>query len=60
MDFTLVALDQLINQAANIRYVTRGKTSAPLVVRVQQGATPGSCAQHSQSLEAFLAHVPGL
>ena len=60
MDFILVALDQLINQAANIRYVTRGKTSAPLVVRVQQGATPGSCAQHSQSLEAFLAHVPGL
>lgn len=60
MDFMLVALDQLINQAANVRYVTRGKASVPLVVRVQQGATPGSCAQHSQSLEAFLAHVPGL
>jgi 2-oxoisovalerate dehydrogenase E1 component len=60
MDFMLVALDQLINQAANVRYVTRGKASAPLVVRVQQGATPGSCPQHSQSLEAFLAHVPGL
>jgi len=60
MDFMLVALDQLINQAANVRYVTGGKTSVPLVVRVQQGATPGACAQHSQSLEAFLAHVPGL
>jgi 2-oxoisovalerate dehydrogenase E1 component len=60
MDFMLVALDQLVNQAANVRYVTRGKASAPLVVRVQQGATPGSCAQHSQSLEAFLVHVPGL
>ncbi|MQA25858.1 MAG: transketolase [Micromonosporaceae bacterium] len=59
-DFLLVALDQLINQAANLRYLTRGELSAPMVVRLQQGATPGSCAQHSQSLEAFLAHVPGL
>jgi pyruvate/2-oxoglutarate/acetoin dehydrogenase E1 component len=59
-DFLLVALDQLINQAANIRYVSRGCHAAPLVVRTQQGATPGSCAQHSQSLEALLAHIPGL
>ena len=59
-DFLLVALDQLINQAANIRYVTAGRSSVPLVVRTQQGATPGSCAQHSQSLEALLAHIPGL
>lgn len=59
-DFLLVALDQLINQAANVRYVTRGATSVPLVVRTQQGATPGSCAQHSQCLEALLAHIPGL
>jgi len=59
-DFVFVAIDQLINQAANIRYVTRGKASAPLVVRMQQGATPGSCPQHSQSIEAMLAHVPGL
>jgi 2-oxoisovalerate dehydrogenase E1 component len=59
-DFILVALDQLINQAANVRYITRGSRSAPLVVRMQQGATPGSCAQHSQSLEALLAHIPGL
>jgi 2-oxoisovalerate dehydrogenase E1 component len=59
-DFMLVALDQLINQAANVRYITRGARSVPLVVRTQQGATPGSCAQHSQSLEALLAHIPGL
>ena len=59
-DFLLVALDQLVNQAANVRYVSRGEHCAPLVVRTQQGATPGSCAQHSQSLEALLAHIPGL
>ncbi len=59
-DFLLVALDQLVNQAANVRYLHRGQRSAPMVVRCQQGATPGSCAQHSQSLEALLAHIPGL
>ncbi len=59
-DFLLVALDQLVNQAANVRYVTEGRASAPFVMRTQQGATPGSCAQHSQSLEALLAHIPGL
>lgn len=59
-DFMLVALDQLINQAANMRYITGGKSSVPMVVRTQQGSTPGACAQHSQSLEALLAHVPGL
>jgi 2-oxoisovalerate dehydrogenase E1 component len=59
-DFLLVALDQLVNQAANFHYVTGGHRSVPLVVRTQQGATPGSCAQHSQSLEALLAHIPGL
>ncbi len=59
-DFMLVALDQLINQAANIRYVTEGKRAASIVVRTQQGATPGSCPQHSQCLEALVAHIPGL
>ena len=59
-DFLLVALDQLVNQAANVRYTSRGKLTAPMVLRFQQGATPGSCAQHSQNLEAILAHVPGL
>jgi pyruvate dehydrogenase E1 component beta subunit len=60
IDFSLVALDQLINQAANVRYVSRGELTAPLTVRTQQGALPGSCAQHSQCLEAVFAHVPGL
>ena len=59
-DFLLVALDQIVNQASNVRYVTRGERTLPMVVRTQQGATPGSCAQHSQSLEALLVHVPGL
>ena len=59
-DFLLVALDQLVNQAANVRYLHSGEANAPLVVRCQQGVTPGSCAQHSQSLEALLAHIPGL
>lgn len=59
-DFMLVALDQLVNQMANVRYVTEGKRSAPVVIRTQQGATPGSCPQHSQCLEALLTHVPGL
>jgi 2-oxoisovalerate dehydrogenase E1 component len=59
-DFLLVALDQLINQAANVRFINRSQLHAPMVVRFQQGATPGACAQHTQSLEAFLAHIPGL
>ncbi len=59
-DFLLVAFDQVVNQAANVRYLSRGAQSAPLVIRMQQGITPGSCAQHSQSLEALLAHIPGI
>lgn len=59
-DFLMVALDQLVNQASNVRYVTGGRTTVPMTVRMQQGATAGSCAQHSQSLEALLAHIPGL
>lgn len=60
MDFALVALDQIVNQAANARYVSRGGLSAPLTIRTQQGSQPGACAQHSQSLEALLTHVPGI
>ncbi|HQJ34832.1 MAG TPA: transketolase C-terminal domain-containing protein, partial [Rhodoglobus sp.] len=59
-DFLLVAMDQIVNQVANTRYVSRGQLTAPLVIRTQQGHTPGACAQHSQSLEALFAHVPGL
>ncbi len=59
-DFLLVALDQIVNQAANLHYITQGRATVPMVVRTQQGATPGSCAQHSQSLEALLFHIPGI
>lgn len=59
-DFLFVAMDQIVNQVANARYVSGGKLTAPLVIRTQQGNTPGACAQHSQSVEALLAHVPGL
>lgn len=60
VEFTLVALDQIVNQAPNVRYVSEGRLAAPLTIRTQQGVLPGSCAQHSQSLEAYFAHCPGL
>jgi pyruvate dehydrogenase E1 component beta subunit len=60
VDFSLVAFDQVVNQAANVRYVSGGRLTAPLTIRTQQGILPGSCAQHSQSLEALFAHIPGL
>ena len=60
VDFSLVALDQLVNQAANVRYINRGRLTAPITVRTQEGSAPGACAQHSQSLEAIFAHIPGL
>jgi len=59
-DFALVALDQLVNQAANVSYVSKGIQSCPILVRTQHAVTPGSCAQHTQALEALLAHIPGL
>ncbi|GAA5071802.1 pyruvate/2-oxoglutarate/acetoin dehydrogenase E1 component [Thermocatellispora tengchongensis] len=59
-DFSLVALDQIVNQAANVRYVSAGRLTAPLTIRTQQGNAPGACAQHSQCLEALFLHVPGL
>lgn len=59
-DFFFVAFDQVINQASNVRYVSNGTQSCPLTIRSQQGMTPGSCAQHSQCVEATLAHIPGI
>lgn len=59
-DFSLVALDQVYNQAANIQYVSCGQLTVPLTIRMQQGAIPGSCAQHSQHLESLFAFRPGL
>lgn len=60
MDFTQVAMDQIVNQLANVHYVSNGTMRAPVTIRTQQGHTPGSVAQHSQSLEGMFAHIPGL
>ena len=60
MDFLGVAFDQIINQAAKMRYMTGGHAELPLVIRTQFGAGRSSGSQHSQSLEALLAHIPGL
>jgi acetoin:2,6-dichlorophenolindophenol oxidoreductase subunit beta len=59
-DFILLAMDQLINQAAKIRYMFGGASRVPLVVRGPAGSGTGAAAQHSQSLEALFAHIPGL
>ena len=60
LDFIGVAFDQLMNQAAKLHYMTGGRAPMSLVVRTQFGSGKSSAAQHSQSLEALLAHVPGL
>jgi 2-oxoisovalerate dehydrogenase E1 component len=60
LDFLGVCLDQLMNQAAKLRFMTGGAASLPLVVRTQFGSGRSSGGQHSQSLEALLAHIPGL
>jgi pyruvate dehydrogenase E1 component beta subunit len=60
MDFALVAADQIVNQAAKLRYMAGGTVSLPLVIRAQQGGGRGNGAQHSQSFESWLAQVPGL
>ena len=60
VDFITVGMDQLVNQAAKMRYMFGGKISLPMVVRLPGGAGIRAAAQHSQSLEAWVAHVPGL
>jgi pyruvate/2-oxoglutarate/acetoin dehydrogenase E1 component len=60
MDFALVAADQIVNQAAKLRYMAGGTVSVPIVIRAQQGGGRGNGAQHSQSFESWLAQVPGL
>ncbi len=60
LDFGLVAADQIINHVAKARYISGDQVSTPLVLRSQQGVTPGSHAQHSQNLEALFAHMPGI
>ena len=60
MDFTFVAMDQIINQVAKTRYIFGGKARIPLVIRGQQGIGRGNAATHSQSLETVFMHFPGL
>jgi pyruvate dehydrogenase E1 component beta subunit len=59
-DFITLAMDQLVNHAAKLRYMTGGQLSVPLTVRVQGGVNGRFGAQHSQSLEAWFCHTPGL
>ena len=59
-DFLTLVMDQVANQAAKIHYMSGGRLKAPLTIRTTLGATRRSAAQHSQSLHAWVAHVPGL
>lgn len=59
-DFITIAMDQIANQAAKIRYMFGGKAKVPLVIRTAGGGGTGAAAQHSQSLEALVVHIPGL
>ena len=60
VEFTMGAMDEIVNQAAKIRYMFGGQVSVPLVLRASDGTLRSSAAQHSESLEALFAHVPGL
>jgi pyruvate/2-oxoglutarate/acetoin dehydrogenase E1 component len=59
-DFITLGMDQLVNQAAKIRYMFGGNAKVPIVLRSPGGSGTGAAAQHSQSIEAWLCHVPGL
>lgn len=59
-DFAALALEQIVNQAAKMRYMLGGAVSVPVVMRFPAGSGTGAAAQHSQSLEAWFGHVPGL
>lgn len=59
-DFLTLTMDQMVNQAAKIHYMSGGKLKVPMVLRTTLGATRRSAAQHSQSLHAWVSHVPGL
>ena len=60
IDFLTLAMNQLVNHAAKLRYMSAGQLAVPMVIRVQQGAGGGWGSQHSQCLEAWFQHVPGL
>lgn len=59
-DFITIAMNQIVNQAAKVRYMFGGKAKVPMVIRTAGGGGTGAAAQHSQSLEALVAHIPGL
>ena len=59
-DFVTLTMDQMVNQAAKVHYMSGGKWKVPMVMRTTLGATRRSAAQHSQSLHAWFSHVPGL
>ena len=59
-DFLTIIMDQVVNQAAKIHYMSGGKWKVPIVIRATMGATRRSAAQHSQSLHAWPSHIPGL
>ena len=60
MDFLTISMNQLVNQAAKIRFMFRGKASIPMVIRAPAGSGTGAAAQHCQSLEAWFVHTPGI
>ena len=60
MDFILLTMEQLVNQAAKVRFMFGGKASVPMVIRMPAGSGTGAAAQHSQSLESILMHIPGI
>ena len=60
VDFVGLAMEPIVNQAAKLRYMFGGKAKVPIVIRAQEGAGRGNAAQHSQSLEAWFCHIPGL
>jgi len=60
VDFTMLILDQIVNQAAKFRFMSGGAGSVPMVLRTQGGVGNGLAAQHSQNLEALFYHIPGL
>ena len=59
-DFSMLAMEQIVNQAAKLRYMLGGAVNVPVVFRMPTGSGLGGAAQHSQSIEAWFAHVPGL
>jgi pyruvate/2-oxoglutarate/acetoin dehydrogenase E1 component len=60
VNFSLLALDQIVNNAATIRHMSGGQFAVPLVIRMATGAGRQLAAQHSHSLEGWYAHIPGL